>query len=181
LVSSPGGIYGTDLEMDHQNRSLEGAAGHAGSSSLMDMGKRDEQSVTMALISLDDARDALASGRRDAAIHAMQEAHRTLEGIGHAAGVPVAQAARRLGVSVPTVRSWIARGALRVIKGSSPVEIEPESLRSVSRGLDELRERGQDRDWLQALVAYLDDREARRGPALKEGLEQLARGELEPA
>jgi transposase len=95
--------------------------------------------------------------------------------------VPVAQAARRLGVSVPTVRSWIARGALRAIKGSSPVQVEPESLRSVSRALDELRERGQDRDWLQPLVDYLDDREARRSPALQEGLEQLARGELEPA
>jgi predicted transcriptional regulator len=61
------------------------------------------------------------------------------------------------------------------------VEIEPESLRSVSRALDELRERGQDREWLAALVDYLDDREARRSPALKAGLEQLARGELEPA
>ena len=145
------------------------------------MGKRDAQSVTMALISLHDARDALQSGRRDAAIQAMQEAHRTLEGIGHAAGVPVAHAARRLGVSVPTVRSWIARGALAAIDGSSPVEIEPQSLRSVGRALDELRERGQDRDWLQALVDYLDDRKARQSPALREGLAQLARGELEPA
>jgi transposase-like protein len=93
----------------------------------------------------------------------------------------VAQAARRLGVSVPTVRAWIARGALAAIEGSSPVEIEPESLRSVGRALEELRARGQDREWLQALVDYLDDREARRSPALHEGLEQLARGELEPA
>jgi hypothetical protein len=145
------------------------------------MSKRDAQHVTMALIALDDAHDALQNGRREAAIHAMQEAHRTLEGVGHAAGVPVAHAARRLGVSEPTVRSWIARGALRAIKGSSPVEIEPESLRSVSRALDELRERGQDREWLAALVDYLDDREARSSPALKEGLQQLARGELEPA
>jgi hypothetical protein len=145
------------------------------------MGKRDAQSVTLALISLDDARDALASGSQDAAIRAMDEAHHTLEGIGHAAGVPVAQAARRLGVSVPTVRSWIARGALAAIEGSSPVEIEPESLRSVGRALQELRERGVDREWLQALVDYLDDREARRSPALREGLAQLARGELEPA
>ena len=99
----------------------------------------------------------------------------------HAAGVPVAQAARRLGVSVPTVRSWIARGALAAIEGSSPVEIEPESLRSVGRALDELRERGQDREWLAALVDYLDDRQARQSPALREGLAQLARGELEPA
>ncbi len=145
------------------------------------MGKRDAQHVTMALIALEDARDALKSGRRDAAIQAMQEAHHTLEGVGHAPGVPVAHAARRLAVSEPTVRSWIARGALHAIKGSSPVEIEPESLRSVSRALQELRERGQNREWLAALVDYLDDREARRSPALKEGLEQLARGELEPA
>ena len=145
------------------------------------MGKRDAQHVTMALIALDDAHDALQSGRREAAIQAMQEAHRTLEGVGHAAGVPVAHAARRLGVSEPTVRSWIARGALRAINGSSPVEIEPASLRSISHALDELRERGQDREWLAALVDYLDDREARRSPALKKGLEQLARGELEPA
>jgi hypothetical protein len=145
------------------------------------MGKRDAQSVTMALISLDDARDALQSGSNDAALKAMREAHETLEGIGHPAGVPVAQAARRLGVSVPTVRAWIARGALQAIEGSSPVEIQPESLRSVSRALQELRERGVDREWLQALVDYLDDREARQSPALKEGLAQLARGELEPA
>jgi transposase len=145
------------------------------------MGKRDAQFVTMALISLDDARDALVSGSQDAAIRAMDEAHQTLEEIGHAPGVPVAHAARRLGVSVPTVRSWIARGALRAIKGSSPVEIEPESLRSVSHALQELRERGQDREWLQALVDYLDDVAARRSPAVKEGLQQLARGELEPA
>jgi Homeodomain-like domain len=140
------------------------------------MGKRDAQSVTMALISLDDARDALMSGSRDAAMRAMEEAHQTLEAIGHAAGVPVAQAARRLGVSVPTVRSWIARGALRAIKDSSPVEIEPDSLRSVSRALGDLRERGQDREWLTALVDYLHDREARHSPALKDGLEQLAHG-----
>jgi len=145
------------------------------------MGKRDAQSVTMALISLDDARDALQSGSNGAALKAMAEAHETLERIGHAAGVPVAQAARRLGVSVPTVRAWVARGALRAVEGSSPVEIQPESLRSVGRALQELRERGVDREWLQALVDYLDDRQARRSPALKEGLAQLARGELEPA
>jgi len=145
------------------------------------MGKRDAQSVTMALISLDDARDALQSGSNDAALRAMREAHETLEGIGHAAGVSVAQAARRLGVSVPTVRAWIARGALTAIEGSSPMEIEPESLRSVSRALQELRERGVDREWLQALVDYLDDRQTRQSLALKEGLAQLARGELEPA
>jgi predicted metal-dependent hydrolase len=145
------------------------------------MGKRDAQQVTMALIALEDAHDALKNGRSDVAIQAMQEAHHTLEGVGHAPGVPVAHAARRLGISEPTVRSWITRGALRAITGSSPVQIEPESLRRVGHALDELRERGQDHDWLEALLDYLHDLQTRRGPALKEGLQQLERGELEPA
>ncbi len=145
------------------------------------MGKRDAQHVTMALISLEDAQDALKSGHRDAAIQAIQEAHQTLEGVGHAPGVPVAHAARRLGISEPTVRSWIARGALRAITGSSPVQVEPESLRHVGHALDELRERGRDHDWLEALLDYLHDLQTRRSPALKEGLQQLERGELEPA
>lgn len=145
------------------------------------MGKRDAQQVTMALIALEDAHDALKNGRRDAAIQAMQEAHHTLESVGHAPGVPVAHAARRLGVSEPTVRSWITRGALHTITGSSPVQVEPESLRRVGRALDELREHGQDRDWLEALLDYLHDLQTRRSPALEEGLQQLERGELEPA
>lgn len=145
------------------------------------MGKRDAQQVTMALIALEDAHDALKSGHSDAAIQAMQEAHHTLEGVGHAPGVPVAHAARRLGISEPTVRSWITRGALRAITGSSPVQIEPESLRRVGHALDELRERGQDHDWLEAILDYLHDLQTRRSPALKEGLQQLEREELEPA
>ena len=74
--------------------------------------------------------------------------------------MPVALAARRLGVSVPTVSSWIARDALlRAIKDSSPVEIEPKGLRNVSRALDELRERGQDRG------RHHDENTARAGHA----------------
>lgn len=57
----------------------------------------------------------------------------------------------------------------------------PESLRRVGRALDELRERGQDRDWLEALLDYLHDLQTRRSPTLEEGLQQLGRGELELA
>jgi hypothetical protein len=73
------------------------------------------------------------------------------------------------------------RGALRTVPGATPAQIEPESLRRVTRALAELRERGQDRDWLLALADYLDDISARRNPALREGLEQLRRGDYEPA
>ncbi len=51
----------------------------------------------------------------------------------------------------------------------------------ISVCLGGLRERGQDHDWLEALLDYLHDLQTRRSPALKEGLQQLGRGELGPA
>jgi hypothetical protein len=145
------------------------------------MGKRDAQQVTAALMALTDARQALADDRRDIASSALLEAQRALESVERSPGVPIARAAERLGVSGPTIRSWMQRGALRAVPGVTPVQVEPASLRRVGRALEELRERGQDRDWLSALAYHLDDREARRSHALREGLDQLKRGEYEPA
>lgn len=137
------------------------------------MGKRDEQLVTEALYALAGAREALAGGERDAALDALDEAEQVLVSAEHTPGVSVAAAAGRLGVSEPTIRTWARRGALRAVPGARPVQIEPESLHRAGRALEELRERGQDRDWLQALVDLLHDREAREGDALREGLSQL--------
>lgn len=145
------------------------------------MGKRDAQRVTTALMALTDAREALNDERRDLAFVALEEAQHALESVEHTPGIPVAQAAERLGVSGPTVRSWMQRGILRTVPGMTPAQIEPETLRRVARALAELRERGHDRDWLLALADYLDDLSALRSPALREGLEQLRRGEYEPA
>ncbi|HEY2142013.1 MAG TPA: helix-turn-helix domain-containing protein [Solirubrobacteraceae bacterium] len=44
-----------------------------------------------------------------------------------ARGVPVAEAATYLGVSEPTVRLWVRRGALASLPGSKPVLIEHET------------------------------------------------------
>ena len=93
----------------------------------------------------------------------------------------VAAASERLGVSEPTIRSWVKRGALRAVPKSSPMQIDPESLHRVSRALAELRERGKDRDWLQAVVDDLHDREARQSDELRRGISQLKRGQLKPA
>ena len=148
---------------------------------LRGMGKRDAQLVTEALYTLAGAREAIENGRSDAALDALEEAQEVLVSVKHTPGVSVATASQRLGVSEPTIRSWVKRGALMAVRGSRPVQIEPESLHRVDRALAELRERGQDRDWLQALVDYLHDREARDSGALQEGLAQLKRGRLEPA
>ncbi len=145
------------------------------------MGKRDAQLVTQALYTLADARLAVERGQRDEAIETLDQAREMLAAARHAPGVSVATVSGWLGVSEPTVRSWAKRGVLRSVPATSPLQIEPESLREVSSALAELRERGQDHDWLQALVDHLHDREARESEALKQGLAQLARGELEPA
>jgi len=49
------------------------------------------------------------------------------------------------------------------------------------RAAEELRTRGQDRDWLAAFVDYLHDANDRRSDSVRRGLDELARGELEPA
>lgn len=145
------------------------------------MGKRDAQLVTQALYTLVDAREAIENGHSDAALDALDEAQEVLISVKHTPGVSVAAASEQLGVSEPTIRSWIKRGVLSAVPKASPIQIEPESLHRVSRALAELRERGQDRDWLQAVVDYLHDREARKSDALQKGISQLKRGELEPA
>lgn len=145
------------------------------------MGKRDAQQITVALMALTDARDALVEDQRDAALQAVEAAACLLESVDHAPGVPVARAAARLGVSDKTVLTWIERGVLRSVPDAKPRKVDPQSLRRAARALDELRRGGQNRDWLQALVDYLDDGGARRSEALREGLDELRKGKLEPA
>lgn len=78
------------------------------------------------------------------------------------------------------VRQALGRGLLTVR------QLEEETRRrgrhdAVSRALAELRERGQDRDWSQAVVDSLHDRQARKSNAVQTGIAQLERGQLEPA
>jgi len=171
-------IYGHEL-YDHASRNWHRFWKF--SATVSEMGKRDARQITVALMALTDARDALSADQRDAALRAVETAAGLLEDVEHAPGVPVAQAAVRLGVSGKTVLAWIARGALQAVPDAKPRQVDRDSLRLAVRAVDELRERGQDRDWLQALVDYLDDHRARRSGAVTEGLEQVRKGELEPA
>jgi len=52
---------------------------------------------------------------------------------------------------------------------------------AVLRAVEELHTRGQDHDWLAALVDYLHDANGRRSDSVRRGLDELTRGELEPA
>jgi transposase len=159
----------------------------------MCMATREQRAAAEVLVGLDDVRDRLAQlvgssgGKRSG-----QEVQRAVEEIAQAVdrleaevargtGLSVEAAAHYLDVSAPTVRAWIDRGVLERRTGSKPIQIDRESARRVHRGLAELRARGQDRDWLAALVDYLHDTRDRRSESVRTGLDELARGDLEPA
>lgn len=148
------------------------------------MGKRESQQVAYAVVELQDARDELAASGQDvgAALRRIEDAVERLDGLTSVSpGLPVAETARYLGVSEPTVREWLKRGVLAVVPDAKPVLVERDGLRRVHRAVEELRERGQDADWLRALLDYLDDIAVRRSPAVQQGLAEMAAGQLEPA
>lgn len=167
--------------------------------------RRDQTDVAYAVLALEDARDELGTAalnplNDDATTTAAlsermhlntQAVERALERIAAvqarlqqhlaAPGLPVSEAARYLDVSEPTVRVWLTRGALTPVPAAKPVLVDIASLRRVVHALAELRERGRDRDWTRALVDLLHDHAEQRRPELLEGLDELRRGELEPA
>jgi len=148
------------------------------------MGKRESQQVAYAVVELEDARDELAASGKDAApaLKRIDDVIARLDGVGSVPrGLPVAEAARYLNVSEPTVRTWLGRGALQRVPGARPVLVERESLREVHRLLSELRERGQDRDWLRTFVDYVHDLAVVRSPEVQKGLADVKAGRLEPA
>lgn len=169
------------------------------------MTRRDRHDVAYAVVEIEDARDelrmvalqALAEGATsdDALRERLEIGSRSVEDVlrrlAHirarlehqtsAAGLPVSEAARYLEVSEPTVRAWLGRGLLAVVEDAKPVLVTIPSLRRVGHALAELRTRGQDRDWARALVDHLQDHAARTDPALNAALDELRRGDVEPA
>ena len=146
------------------------------------MGKRVSQQVAYAVVELQDARDELAASQTDvlSALERIDDVIARLDGMS-SIPLPVAEAAADLRVSEPTVRVWLKRGALRRVPDSKPALVERESLRIVRRALDELRERGKDRDWRRAFVDYVNDLAVVRSPEVQQGLADLEAGRFEPA
>lgn len=95
-------------------------------------------------------------------------------------GLKVADAARSLGLTPPTVRSWLQSGVLDVVPGASPVRVEVRSLAEVKHAVDLLREHGHDRSLLVAVMRILRDRAALGVEGVREGLQDLAAGRVVP-
>ena len=157
------------------------------------MATREQRATAEVLVELDDVRERLTElaeprrARRSRAevlraVEDLSEAVNRLETeVARGTGLSVDAAAQYLDVSAPTVRAWTQRGVLERKPDSKPLQIDRDSARRVHRALGELRARGQDRDWLATLVDHLHDASDRHSESVRKGLDELARGDIEPA
>jgi len=92
--------------------------------------------------------------------------------------VRVAVAARILSLSERSVRAWAKEGVLkRAATGGSRLLLDPAHLHEVLHLVKDLRERGRDRNLLEAVWYRLSDQALLEREDLKESLEQMRRGE----
>ena len=90
--------------------------------------------------------------------------------------VRVLIAEQLLGVSGQTVREWIDKGVLEAVDGS-PVRVTLASVLETKNIVDELRELGQDRDLVSAVLNQLELEELEEDDRFRKSLEQMKRGE----
>jgi len=95
-------------------------------------------------------------------------------------GVRVSVAAKMLGLSERTTRDWLADGPLDPVPGAKPARVSTASLAIVLPAVEKLRELGQDRDLLRALIDRLDAEQILSSPRVKKSPEQFRRGEYQP-
>jgi hypothetical protein len=93
-------------------------------------------------------------------------------------GAKIADAARLLNVSPPTVRAWIDAGVLDEISDKTPRRVTFESLAAVKRALDEVRAHADERPLLMQVMRILRDRAALEGS--EEGFEDFRAGRVVP-
>lgn len=93
-------------------------------------------------------------------------------------GAKVLEAAQVLGVSAPTVRSWIEAGVLVAVDGPGPVRVGVMSLAVAKQVVDELRRARDDRYLLADVQRALRDRDVLAGDDVSRGLDDVAAGRV---
>lgn len=93
-----------------------------------------------------------------------------------APSVRLSVAAKMLDLTVPTVRAWIVRGLLQEVSDAAPRRVTLASVLRVRRIVRELRELGQDRNLLEAIVARVEDRRMLADRRLSRSLEEMRDG-----
>lgn len=86
-------------------------------------------------------------------------------------------AARLLGLSEKTVRTWAAQGALTVAQRTPRLLLDVQSVHVISHIVRDLRAVGKDRDLLDEVWRRLSDAALLERPDFSESLGQMRRGE----
>ncbi len=94
-----------------------------------------------------------------------------------APGMRPSIAAAMLGLSEPTVRSWVRRGIFLLRSRQPRLLLDPASVLEICQLVASLREAGQSRGLLDAVYNRLADEHLLADPDLMQSLEQMHRGE----
>jgi excisionase family DNA binding protein len=143
------------------------------------MTKSEHRQFVASFVTLDDAitraSHALSSGDVAVAERALEQAKRTVYTDAPALTVP--EVADELGVSRPTVRSWIAKGLLDVVADTSPRRVRFASVQELKERLARLRVLAKDDRRLSQLLREAADQRALTQPGAREGLQDALAGD----
>lgn len=143
------------------------------------MTKSEHRQVVASFVTLDDAitraSDALSSGDVAVAQRVLRHAKRTV--CTDAPALTVPEVADELGVSRPTVRSWIAKGLLDVVADSAPRRVRFASVQELKERLAKLRALSKDERRFSQLLREAADRRALKQPGAREGLRDALAGD----
>ncbi len=142
------------------------------------MTKSEHRRVLASFVVLDDvitrASDALSSGDVAVAERALKQAKKAVYADAPALTVP--EAADELGVSRPTVRSWIAKGLLDVLGDTSPRRVTFASVQSLKERVTRLRAIAKDERRFARLLSEAADQRALAQPGAREGIQDALAG-----
>ena len=143
------------------------------------MTKGEHRQFVASFVTLDDAitraSHALSSGDVAVAERALKQAKRTVYTDAPALTVP--EVADELGVSRPTVRSWIAKGLLDVVADTSPRRVKFASVQELKERLARLRALAKDERRFSQLLREAADQRALAQPGAREGLQDALAGD----
>jgi Helix-turn-helix domain len=144
-----------------------------------DMTKREHRELVASFVTLDEAitraSHALSNGDVAVVERELEQAKQTVGTDAPALTVP--EAAEELGVSRPTVRSWIAKGLLDVVADTSPQGVRFASVQQLKERLGRLRALAKDERRFSQLLREAADQRALQQPGTREGLQDALAGD----
>ncbi len=144
-----------------------------------DMTKREHRELVASFVTLDDtirrASDALSNGDVAVVERELEQAKRKV--CADAPALTVPEVAEELGVSRPTVRSWIAKGLLNSVADTSPQRVKFSSVQQLKERLARLRALSKDERRFSQLLREAADLRALEQPGAREGVQDALAGD----